>query len=127
MTGSTTEGIKTVLHPVSDLTAAKAVYAALLGVPPQSDSSYYVGFEAAGQQIGLVPSGDHAAVQRPGELEVRDLRLDEIAGLIDQPLATACPADLATVAAAQALRLGPEANTAIGLLRACLEHRFGSP
>ena len=31
MTGSSTQGIKTVLHPVSDLAAAKAVYAALLG------------------------------------------------------------------------------------------------
>jgi predicted enzyme related to lactoylglutathione lyase len=57
MTGSSTQGIKTVLHPVSDLAAAKAVYAALLGVPPQADSSYYVGFEADGQHIGLVPDG----------------------------------------------------------------------
>ena len=57
MTGSSTEGIKTVLHPVTDLARAKAVYTALLGVPPQTDSSYYVGFEAAGQQIGLVPGG----------------------------------------------------------------------
>jgi predicted enzyme related to lactoylglutathione lyase len=57
MTDSSTEGIKTVLHPVSDLARAKAVYTALLGVPPQADSSYYVGFEAAGQQIGLVPGG----------------------------------------------------------------------
>ncbi|WP_447190966.1 hypothetical protein [Streptosporangium sp. G12] len=46
MIGSSTRGIKTVLHPVSDQAAAKAVYAALLGVPPQTDSSYYVGFEA---------------------------------------------------------------------------------
>ena len=45
MTGSSSEGIKTVLHPVSDLAAAKAVYAALLGVPPQTDEAYYVGFE----------------------------------------------------------------------------------
>ena len=57
MTSSSTEGIKTVLHPVTDLARAKAVYTALLGVPPQTDSSYYVGFEAAGQQIGLVPGG----------------------------------------------------------------------
>jgi predicted enzyme related to lactoylglutathione lyase len=57
MTGSSTEGIKTVLHPVSDMEKAKAVYAALLGVQPQTDSSFYVGFEAAGQQIGLVPGG----------------------------------------------------------------------
>jgi hypothetical protein len=56
MTDSSTEGVKTVLHPVTDLAAAKEVYAALLGVPPQTDESYYVGFEAAGQHIGLVPS-----------------------------------------------------------------------
>jgi predicted enzyme related to lactoylglutathione lyase len=57
MTGSSTQGIKTVLHPVSDLARAKPVYAALLGVEPMADSSYYVGFEAEGQQIGLVPGG----------------------------------------------------------------------
>src|SRR5256714_7334774 len=57
MTGSSTEGIKTVLHPVSDLATAKALYAALLGVAPQAESDYYVGFEAAGQHIGLLPGG----------------------------------------------------------------------
>jgi predicted enzyme related to lactoylglutathione lyase len=57
MSGSSTQGIQTVLHPVSDLAKAKEVYAALLGVPPQTDEPYYVGFEAAGQQIGLVPGG----------------------------------------------------------------------
>lgn len=57
MTGSSTQGIKTVLHPVSDLAAAKAVYTALLGMPPQHDASYYVGFDAEGQHIGLVPRG----------------------------------------------------------------------
>ena len=56
MTSSPTEGIKTVLHPVSDLSKAKPVYEALLGVAPQSDTEYYVGFDANGQQIGLVPS-----------------------------------------------------------------------
>ena len=65
MTGSTTQGIKTVLHPVSDLEKAKAVYTALLGMPPQSDSSYYVGYEAAGQQIGLVPSGGAQGMTSP--------------------------------------------------------------
>ena len=54
---TSTEGIKTVLHPVSDLAAAKAVYTALLGMPPTSDAPYYVGYEAEGQQIGLVPGG----------------------------------------------------------------------
>jgi predicted enzyme related to lactoylglutathione lyase len=57
MTGSSTDGIKTVLHPVSDLARAKAVYTALLGMAPQADAPYYVGFDAAGQHIGLVPGG----------------------------------------------------------------------
>jgi len=65
MTGSSTQGIKTVLHPVSDLAAAKAVYTALLGVSPTSDSPYYVGFEAEGQQIGLVPGGGPQSMTSP--------------------------------------------------------------
>ncbi|MFC6014886.1 VOC family protein [Plantactinospora solaniradicis] len=65
MTGSSTRGIKTVLHPVSDLAAAKAVYTALLGVAPQVDEPYYVGFEAAGQQIGLVPGAGSQGMTAP--------------------------------------------------------------
>ena len=59
MTASPTEGIKTVLHPVTDLDKAKAVYTALLGQPPQADAPYYVGFDVAGQHIGLVPGVGH--------------------------------------------------------------------
>jgi predicted enzyme related to lactoylglutathione lyase len=65
MTDSSTQGIKTVLHPVSDLAKAKTVYTALLGVSPETDSSYYVGFEAEGQQIGLVPSGGPQGMTSP--------------------------------------------------------------
>src|SRR3989337_2592641 len=65
MTGSSTHGIKTVLHPVSDLATAKEVYEALLGVPPQTDASTYVGFEAEGQQIGLVPGGGPQGMTSP--------------------------------------------------------------
>jgi predicted enzyme related to lactoylglutathione lyase len=65
MTGSSTQGIKTVLHPVSDLATAKAVYSALLGVSPQNDDPYYVGFEAEGQHIGLVPGGGPQGMTSP--------------------------------------------------------------
>jgi predicted enzyme related to lactoylglutathione lyase len=53
------------LHPVSDLPAAKTVYTALLGVPPETDESYYVGFETGGQHIGLVPNGGPQAMTSP--------------------------------------------------------------
>jgi predicted enzyme related to lactoylglutathione lyase len=64
MTGSSIQGIKTVLRPVSDLVTAREVYTALLGVPPQTDESYYVGFEA-GQHIGLVPGGGPQGMTSP--------------------------------------------------------------
>ncbi len=65
MTDSSTMGIKTVLHPVSDLEKAKPVYTALLGVAPMADAPYYVGYEAEGQQIGLVPGGGPQAMTSP--------------------------------------------------------------
>jgi predicted enzyme related to lactoylglutathione lyase len=65
MTDSSTQGIKTVLHPVSDLAKATPVYAALLGMAPQHEASYYVGFEAEGQHIGLVPGGGPQGMTSP--------------------------------------------------------------
>ncbi|MEU4314702.1 VOC family protein [Nocardia sp. NPDC024068] len=57
MTTESTPAIKTVLHPVTDLGKAKGVYAALLGIAPQTEGTYYIGFDIAGQHIGLVPGG----------------------------------------------------------------------
>ena len=65
MAGVSNQGIKTVLHPVSDVAAAKAVYTALLGAGPQTDESYYVGYEVGGQQIGLVPNGGPQGMTSP--------------------------------------------------------------
>jgi predicted enzyme related to lactoylglutathione lyase len=62
---SSTMGIKTVLHPVSDLVAAKAVYTALLGIEPQADAPYYVGYDVEGQHIGLVPGGSSQGMASP--------------------------------------------------------------
>jgi predicted enzyme related to lactoylglutathione lyase len=65
MAGSATEGIKTVLHPVSDLDKAKAVYTALLGAEPTADAPYYVGYDVAGQHIGLVPNAAQQGMTAP--------------------------------------------------------------
>ena len=91
MTGSTTQGIKTVLHPVSDLAAAKAVYEALLGVAPQTDSEYYVGFEAEGQQIGLVPGGGPQGMSSPvaywhvGDIEAKLAEVTAAGATVNEP------------------------------------------
>lgn len=60
-----TQGIKTVLHPVTDVAAAKAVYTALLGTEPQADAPYYVGYDVEGQHIGLVPNGAQQGMTGP--------------------------------------------------------------
>jgi predicted enzyme related to lactoylglutathione lyase len=65
MTTSTTQGVKTILHPVTDLAKAKAVYTALLGVEPQADAPFYVGYDVEGQQIGLVPNADRQGITSP--------------------------------------------------------------
>lgn len=71
---TTTEGIKIVLHPVADVAAAAQFYSALLGVAPSTESPYYVGFDTAGQHIGLVPNGAHQGMRAPvAHWEVRDL------------------------------------------------------
>lgn len=65
MSTSATDGIKIVLHPVSDLARAKAVYTALLGIEPQADAEYYVGYDTGGQHIGLVPGGGPQGMTSP--------------------------------------------------------------
>jgi predicted enzyme related to lactoylglutathione lyase len=73
MSDSSTAGIKIVLHPVSDPEKAKPVYAALLGIAPQADASYYVGFDVAGQHIGLVPRGAQDMTSPVAFWEVPDI------------------------------------------------------
>ena len=91
MSGSTTQGIKTVLHPVTDLAAAKALYTALLGVAPQADGPYYVGFEAEGQQIGLVPGGGPQGMTSPvaywhvSDIEAKLAEVTAAGGTLKEP------------------------------------------
>ena len=40
------EGMKTIIYPVKDLARAKTLYSKLLGVEPEYDHTYYVGFKA---------------------------------------------------------------------------------
>jgi predicted enzyme related to lactoylglutathione lyase len=84
---TSTLGIKTVLHPVTDLDKAKAVYAALLGMEPTTDSPYYVGFEAEGQQIGLVPNSDMTspvAHWHVADIEAKLAEVTEAGGSVKQ-------------------------------------------
>jgi predicted enzyme related to lactoylglutathione lyase len=86
-----TMGIKTVLHPVTDLAKAKAVYTALLGEPPQHDAEYYVGYESAGQHIGLVPGGAQQGMTSPvdywhvTDIEAKLAELTAAGAIVQEP------------------------------------------
>lgn len=52
-----TEGVKTIIYPGTDLAKAKTLYSRLLGVPPEMDEPYYVGWNVKGQDVRLDPHG----------------------------------------------------------------------
>ncbi|WP_026422664.1 VOC family protein [Actinokineospora inagensis] len=89
---SETQGIKTVLHPVTDLAAAKAVFTALLGVEPAHDAEYYVGYETAGQHIGLVPGGAQQGMTGPvahwhvADIEAKLAEVTAAGGSVQNPV-----------------------------------------
>ena len=60
-----TSGIKTVIYPVTDLAQAKVLYGSILGVEPDMDEPYYVGFSIGGQHIGLDPNGHASGMTGP--------------------------------------------------------------
>ena len=54
------EGLRTVIYPAPDLDAAKRWWTALLGIEPYFDQPFYVGFDVAGYELGLLPDADPA-------------------------------------------------------------------
>jgi catechol 2,3-dioxygenase-like lactoylglutathione lyase family enzyme len=48
-------GLRTVIYPTPDLSAAKAWYAKVLGEAPYFDEPFYVGFSVGGFELGLLP------------------------------------------------------------------------
>jgi predicted enzyme related to lactoylglutathione lyase len=70
-----TSGMKTVLYPVKDLAAAKRIYSTLLGIKPDMDEAYYVGFTFNGCDIGLDPNGHAKGMTGPvGYWHVDDIK-----------------------------------------------------
>jgi len=60
-----TSGMRTVIYPVKDLAQAKKLYGKLLGVVPDMDEAYYVGFSVGGQDVGLDPHGHSQGMTGP--------------------------------------------------------------
>jgi len=56
------KGVKTILYPVKDMTAAKILFSKFLEIEPYADQPYYVGFKIDDQDIGLIPNNPEAGM-----------------------------------------------------------------
>jgi predicted enzyme related to lactoylglutathione lyase len=50
------KALMTAIYPTPDLSRAKAWYTEVFGVKPYFDEPFYVGFDVAGFELGLMPS-----------------------------------------------------------------------
>ena len=51
-------GLYTAIYHVKDIAQARAWYAEMLGMEPYFDQPFYVGFNVAGHELGLLPAAD---------------------------------------------------------------------
>jgi predicted enzyme related to lactoylglutathione lyase len=59
------EGLSAIIYPVKDLARAKTRYTAALGLEPEMDQPYYVGFKVGGLDVGLDPNGHSQGMTGP--------------------------------------------------------------
>jgi catechol 2,3-dioxygenase-like lactoylglutathione lyase family enzyme len=74
-------GLRTVIYPSPDLAAAKAWWTALLGIEPYFDEPFYVGFDVAGYELGLLPDAD------PADGAITYWGTDDVAGAVEAAMA----------------------------------------
>ena len=56
--GASLKGLRTVIFPTGDLAGAKEWWVKFLGFDPYFDEQFYVGFNVAGYELGLLPDPD---------------------------------------------------------------------
>lgn len=86
-------GLRTVIYPARDLTAAKAWYRAVLGQDPYFDQPFYVGFAVGGFELGLDPDalaraseGGPVAYWGVADIEAALQRLRDIGAAEQSPI-----------------------------------------
>jgi len=87
-------GMRTVTYHTPDLAAGKAFYSAFVGHEPYFDEPFYVGFNVAGFELGLMP--DSKTGSGPGgttfywgtdDLDVEVVRMVGLGATIAHPIA----------------------------------------
>jgi len=58
--GTPLQGLRTVIYPVVNLAESKEWWIQLLGEKPYFDEPFYVGFNVAGYELGLLPGASQS-------------------------------------------------------------------
>ena len=56
--GTSIQGLRTVIYPTADIQQAKKWWTGFLGFAPYFDEPFYVGFNVAGYELGLLPDAN---------------------------------------------------------------------
>lgn len=93
MTTPEFRGIYTALYRVPDLARAKAWYAQAFGTEPYFDEPFYVGFNIAGHELGLLPlegeqpgRGGVVAYWGVGDVDATVRRMVELGATVHEPV-----------------------------------------
>lgn len=74
--GASLKGLRTVIFPTTDLAEAKGWWVNFLGFEPYFDEPFYIGFNVAGYELGLLPDTD------PTDGALTYWGVDDVAGAI---------------------------------------------
>ena len=74
--GASLKGLRTVIFPTADLAGAKKWWVNFLGFDPYFDEPFYIGFNVAGYELGLLPDAD------PTDGALTYWGVDDVAGAI---------------------------------------------
>jgi len=74
-------GLRTVIYPAPELDAAKTWWTQVLGVEPYFDEPFYVGYNVAGYELGLLPDG------APADGALTYWGVDDVAAAVQTALA----------------------------------------
>lgn len=79
----TLRGLRTVIYPSPDVQAAKAWWTGLLGIGPYFDEPFYVGYDVAGYELGLLPDAN------PADAAITYWGTDDVAAAVEAAIALA--------------------------------------
>jgi catechol 2,3-dioxygenase-like lactoylglutathione lyase family enzyme len=77
-------GLRTVIYPAPDLDASTRWWSGFLGAAPYFEEAFYVGFDVAGYELGLLPTAD------PADGALTYWGTDDVPAAVDAALVAGC-------------------------------------